>query len=94
MTTETLTLWTLVLTAAIVVVLATYLSGVAFYLLRASQHLDKLAAGLIRVRDNAKPLKERITTIAGALSALSGEFEHVDKNLERTADALGQKGSN
>lgn len=88
MTQATLTLWTLVLAGAIVLVLAVYLVAVAYLLLRASQHLEKLAAGLVAIRDNAAPLEERITTIAGALSALENQFQDVDRNLGATAEAL------
>lgn len=88
MSVATLTTWTLVLAAAIVLVLAVYLIGVAVQLYRASRHLEKLAAGLIQVKTNAAPLEERLTTIAGALSALRTEFDRVDQNLKATADAL------
>lgn len=90
MTVSMLTTWTLVLAAAVVLALAVYLIGVALKLYRASQHLAKLAAGLIQVKTNAAPLEERLTTIAGALSALRGEFERVDGNLRSTAEALGE----
>jgi len=90
MSVSMLTTWTLVLTAAIVLALAVYLIGVALKLYRASQHLEKLAAGLIRVKTNAAPLEERLTTIAGALSALRSEFERVDGNLRDVANALGE----
>jgi len=90
MSVSMLTTWTLVLTAAIVLVLAVYLIGVAVQLYRASQHLAKLASGLIQVKTNAAPLEERLTTIAGALSALRSEFERVDGNLRATAEALGE----
>lgn len=88
MTVANLTLWTLSLAGAIVLVLASYLIAVAYCLLRASQHLEKLARGLVAIRDNAGPLEERITTIAGALSALETELEDVDRNLGATAEAL------
>ena len=88
MTVADLTLWTLVLAGAIVLVLAVYLIAVAFYLLRASRHLEKLASGLVAIRGNAAPLEERIATIAGALSALEAEFKDVDRNLGATAEAL------
>ena len=88
MTTSTLTLWTLVLAGAIVLVLAVYLTAIALNLLRASRHLEQLAGGLIQVRDNAKPLESKLTTIAGALSALNTEFSAVDRNLSQTATAL------
>ena len=89
MSVSILSTWTLALTAAIVLALAVYLIGVALKLYRASQHLGKLAAGLIQVKINAAPLEERLTTIAGALSALRSEFERVDGNLRSTVEALG-----
>lgn len=84
-----LTTWTLVLAAAIVLVLAVYLIAVAVKLYQASQHLEALAGGLVRVRDNAAPLEEKLTTIAGALSALEGHFTAVDRHLGAAKDALG-----
>ena len=93
MSVSMLTTWTLVLAAAIVLVLAVYLIGVAVQLYRASQHLAMLASGLIQVKKNAAPLEERLTTIAGALSALRSEFERVDGNLRGTtegAEPLGE----
>ena len=87
---HTLTIWTLVLAGAIVVVLATYLIAVAVQLSRASRHLEALAAGLVRVQDNVGPLEEKLATIAGALSALQTQFERVDRNLRATKNALGE----
>ena len=84
-----LTIWTLVLAAAIVLVLAVYLIAVAVQLHRASQHLAALAGGLVRVKNNAAPLEEKLTTIAGALSALDKQFKEVDDHLAATRQALG-----
>lgn len=89
MSVSVLTIWTLVLAGAIVLVLAVYLIGVAIQLYRASQHLQKLAGGLVLVRTNAEPLEERLTTVAGALSALQDAFHRVDENLKSTVRALG-----
>lgn len=89
MSVSILTIWTLVLAGAIVLVLAVYLIGVAVQLYRASQHLQRLAGGLILVRSNAEPLEERLTKIAGALSALRDAFHRVDGNLADTARTLG-----
>lgn len=86
---EILTIWTLVLAAAIVLVLATYLIAVAVQLHRASRHLEALAGGLTRVRENAAPLEEKLTTIAGALSALETQFAEADRHLAATNEALG-----
>ena len=84
-----LTIWTLVLAGAIVLVLAVYLIAVAIQLLRASRHLAALASGLTQVRNNTAPLEERLATIAGALSALKKEFAAVDEHLRSKVDALG-----
>lgn len=89
METETLTLWSLVLAGAIVLVLAVYLIAVAVQLHRASRHLAALADGLVQVRTNAGPLDEKLATVAGALSALHARFERVDDHLRATQDALG-----
>jgi len=87
--TSIFTTWTLILAAAIVAVLAVYLIAVAVQLHRASRHLTALAAGLVRVKNNAAPLEEKLTTIAGALSALDTQFKEVDDHLAATTKALG-----
>ena len=61
----------------------------AVQLHRASRHLAALADGLVQVRTNAGPLEEKLTTVAGALSALHARFERVDDHLRATQDALG-----
>jgi len=86
MTVDQLVICTLVLAAAIVVVLAGYLIGIAIYLYRASRHLEELAQALATVRDNAGPLESHLTTIANALSALENELRTVDANLKKTAE--------
>jgi len=43
----------------------------------------------VAIRENAAPLEGKLTTIAGALSALHGEFRQVDEHLSATAEALG-----
>jgi hypothetical protein len=88
--TTFLTVWTLALAAAIVLVLASYLIGVAVRLYQTSRHLAELAAGLVQVRTNAGPLEQRLATISGALSALADELERVDTNLKATGEALGE----
>ena len=51
-----LVIWTLGLTAAIVLALAGYLIPVAYYLYRTSVHLTNLVGGLKAIRGNAAPL--------------------------------------
>ena len=91
-TNEFFVIWTLVLATAIVLVLAGYLIGIAWYLYRAGGSrkslLAQLAGGLTGVAANVKPLDEKIATIAGALAALRDELLTVENNLGRTADAV------
>lgn len=89
---EIFVIWSLVLATAIVLVLAGYLVAIAFFLHRAGGSrkslLAQLAGGLAGVAGHVKPLDEKIATIAGALGALRDELLTVEKNLERTADAV------
>jgi len=91
---EILTIWTLALTAVIVLVVAAYLIAVAYYLFRTggskNSHLAKLVGGLKAVRDNAAPLDRHLTTLAEGLTALRSEVQAVDASLSDAAEILGQ----
>ena len=60
---QILVIWTLALTAAIVLALAGYHVPVAYYLYRTAGHLTKLVGGLKAVRDNAAPLTGHLTNL-------------------------------
>ena len=84
--------WTLVLAGAIVLVLAVYLTAIAYFLYRAGgsrrSHLARLADGLVAVRDNAAPLEELLAAAAQALAALRHELQAVDASLTEAAQAI------
>lgn len=91
---EILTIWTLVLTAVIVLVVAAYLMAVAYYLFRTggskNSHLAKLVGGLKAVRDNAAPLNRHLTKLGEGLTTLRSELQVVDASLGDAAEILGQ----
>ncbi len=90
--TTFLVVWTLVIAAAVVLVLAIYLIAIAYFLYRAGggagSHLARLAGGLAAVRQNAAPLEQRMATIAKALAALRGELQAVDVSLTEAVQSL------
>jgi hypothetical protein len=90
--TTLLATWTLVLTGAIVLALAVYLTAIAYYLYRAGgsrlSHLARLAGGLTAVRDNAAPLEQQLGVVAKALTALRHELQAVDESLTEAAQAI------
>ena len=85
-----LVIWTLGLTAAIVLALAGYLVPVAYYLYRTSIHLTKLVGGLKAVRDNAAPLTGHLTNLGGGLTVLRDELMAVDGRLGDAVEILGR----
>lgn len=78
----TLTLITVLL---VVLALAGYLAAVAWALRDASRSVAAIADGLERVRDDTAPIEEKLVTINGALSALSGGLKVVDGHLGAAA---------
>lgn len=87
-----LVIWTLGLVAAIVLVLAIYLSAIAYFLYRAGgsngSHLAKLVGGLKAVRDNVAPLDGHLTALGGGLTALRTELLAVDSSLADATEIL------
>ncbi len=69
MTTTLLTL-TLIVTAAIVLVLVVYLVGIIIALWGAKRSLAQLAGGLVAIRDNTAPLGDKIGALNGGLTTL------------------------
>jgi hypothetical protein len=68
-------------TLAIVLVLVGYLLAIIVTLWSAGTTLNKLAGGLVAIRDNTKPLPEDIPVINGALSTLLTRLLDVNSNL-------------
>ena len=64
----------LVVIAAVVLVLVVYLLGIIYALWSTASNLQKLAGGLVAIRDNTDPLDEHMQAINGGLSALLGEL--------------------
>ena len=68
-------------TLAIVLVLVGYLLAIIVTLWKAGTKLNKLAGGLVAIRDNTKPLPEDIPVINGALTELLTRLLDVNGNL-------------
>lgn len=89
---QILIIWTLGLTAAIVLALAGFLIPTAYYLYRTGgskdSHLAKLVGGLKAVRDNATPLSGHLASLGGGLTALRGELQAVDGSLADASEIL------
>jgi hypothetical protein len=87
-----LVVWTLAVAIALVVVLATYLIAIAYYLYRAGgsrrSHLAQLAGGLVAIRQNATPLEQKMAVVAKALVALRSELQATDEYLAEAAQTL------
>jgi hypothetical protein len=79
--TSLLVALSLVVTLAIVLVLVGYLLAIIVTLWSAGTTLNKLAGGLVAIRDNTKPLPEDIPTINGALAELLTRLLDVNGNL-------------
>ena len=84
----------LAVTAAVVLVLVVYLLGIIYALWGAAANLEKLAGGLVAVRDNTNPLPEHMQAINGALSTLLVGLLSVNNNLAAIVKvAQGEKTS-
>lgn len=79
--TQLLVVLSLAVTLAIVLVLVGYLLAIIYVLWGAGTTLEKLAGGLIAIRDNTKPLPDDIPTINGALKQLLERLLKVNGNL-------------
>jgi hypothetical protein len=79
--TDVLAIISLVLVLAIVVVVAYHLIAIYIALKRGADHLDKLAGGLVKIRDDTAPLETKINTINGGLSALVPPLLGANDNL-------------
>ena len=71
----------LAVTGAVVLVLVVYLIAIIYALWSAGTNLQKLAGGLIAIRDNTDPLGEHMQSINGGLSALLSKLLAVNDNL-------------
>lgn len=77
-----LTTLTLLLTAVVVLVLATYLIRIAAALVRADRNLAQLVVALERVRDQTAPLADDLPTINAAAATLAERLVAADAHLQ------------
>lgn len=75
----------LVLALVLVAVVAYYLIGIYVALRRGRIHLEKLAGGLERIRDDTGPLNGKIEAVNAGLSQLAGPLLAANGNLARIA---------
>jgi hypothetical protein len=61
---------TLVVTFAVVLVLVVYLVGIIVALAGAKRSLERLAGGLVAIRDHTQPLGDKVGAINAGLTAL------------------------
>ncbi len=78
---DLLGLVTLVLSLVILLLVAWHLVGIYMALKRGADHLEKLAGGLVKVRDDTAPLNEKVDTINGGLKALLPPLLGANSNL-------------
>ncbi len=76
-----LTIISLIVTAAVVLVLVVYLLGIIFALVRGQASLARLAGHLSKVRDDTEPLPAHFETINSALPELLRGLLQVNNNL-------------
>ena len=88
---EVLGIVSLVLVLVIVLVVAYHLIGIYVALKRGADHLEKLAAGLVEIRDNTAPLNEKIDAINGGLSALLPPLLAANGNLAAIVKVAGSR---
>jgi hypothetical protein len=69
------------LAVVIVAVVAYHLIGIYVALKRGADHLEKLAGGLVAIRDNTAPLNGKIDTINGGLGELVAPLLAANGNL-------------
>ena len=85
--TEFLAVVSLVLVLAIVVIVAYHLVGIYVALKRGADHLENLAAGLMKVRDDTLDLDRKIGTINSGLSDLVAPLMGTNDNLVKIVKA-------
>ena len=78
---EVLAVISVVLVLAIVLIVAYHLIGIYLALKRSADHLDKLAGGLVKVRDDTRELNAKVGTINQGLSGLLAPLLSANKNL-------------
>lgn len=78
---DILGLVTLVLSLVILLLVAWHLIGIFVALKRGADHLEKLAGGLVKVRDDTAPLNAKVDTINAGLAQLLPPLLGANSNL-------------
>ena len=78
---DVLAIITLVLVLAIVLIVAYHLIGIYLALVRTVADLKKLAGGLVKIRDDTKPLNGKVDTINAGLAELIPALLATNDNL-------------
>ncbi len=86
-----LTALTLIVVLVIVALVAYHLIGIYIALKRGADHLEALAGGLAKVRENTSSLNAKVDTINGGLSALAPDLLKANDNLAAIV-SVAQKG--
>ena len=81
----------LILVVVIVVVVAYHLIGIYVALKRGGDHLEKLAVGLIAIRDNTTPLNQNVDAINEGLSTLIEPLMAANGNLGAIVKVAGSR---
>jgi hypothetical protein len=79
--TGVLTVISLVLVLAIVLIVAYHLIGIYLALKRGGDHLEKLAGGLVKIQNDTADLNAKVDTINGGLSSLVAPLLGANDNL-------------
>ncbi len=77
----TLSIVSLVLVLAVVLVVAYHLLGIWLALRNGRRHLEKLARGLAQIRTDTAPLNDKLRTINTGLAALAPPLLAANGNL-------------
>lgn len=80
---------TMVVVAAVVLVLAGYLIAIAAALWAARRNVAELADDLERIADHTAPLDAEIGEVAAALERIDDGFADADRRLSAAAEKLG-----
>lgn len=87
-----LTAVSIVLAAAIVGVVAVYLVLIYLALKRGADHLEQLAGGLVQIRDDTRPLEEKVGALNGGLAGLLAPLLAVNDNLGGIVEVAARGG--
>jgi len=82
---------TLILVLVIVAVVAWHLIGIYISLKRGADHLEKLAGGLVAIRDNSAPLNGKVDEINAGLSELVPPLLAANDNLAAIVKVAGSR---